>query len=132
MESVMSTNLKTANVTAMDPVWDAVVSGARQVVASEPSLTNLLYSNVLNHDGFEDALAHRLAERLDHPDVSADLIRQAFREALEARPEIGLEARADLAATLSGTRRCTRRSIASSTSRVFTPSRRIASRMRCG
>ena len=77
----MSTNLKTANVTAMDPVWDAVVSGARRVVASEPSLTNLLYSNVLNHGGFEDALAHRLAERLDHPDVSADLIRQAFREA---------------------------------------------------
>ena len=38
----MSTNLRTANVTAMDPVWDAVVSGARQVVATEPSLTNLL------------------------------------------------------------------------------------------
>lgn len=96
----MSTNTKTAKVTAIDPVWDAVVSGARQIVAREPSLTNLIYSNVLNHDSFEEALAHRLSERLDHSDVSADLIRQAFREALEARPEIGLEARADLAATL--------------------------------
>jgi len=96
----MSSNLKTVGVTAIDPVWDAVVSGARQIVASEPSLTNLIYSNILNHSAFEDALAHRLAERLDHPDVSADLIRQAFQDALEARPEIGMEARADLAATL--------------------------------
>lgn len=96
----MSTNLKTAEVTMIDPVWDAIVSGARQVVASEPSLANLLYSNVLNHDSFEDALAHRLAERLHHPDVSADLIRQAFHDALEDRPEIAMESRADLAATL--------------------------------
>ena len=96
----MSSNLKTAGVTVIDPVWDAIGSGARQVVASEPSLTNLIYSNILNHSSFEEALAHRLAERLDHPDVSADLIRQAFQDALEARPEIGLEARADLAATL--------------------------------
>ena len=67
---------------------------------TEPSLANLVYSNVLNHPSFEHALAHRLAERLDHSDVSADLIRQAFHDALAMRPEIGLEARADLAATL--------------------------------
>ncbi|WP_421759686.1 serine O-acetyltransferase [Devosia sp.] len=95
-----STNTKTAEVRAIDPVWDAITSGARQVVQSEPSLANLVYSNVLNHPSFEHALAHRLAERLDHSDVSADLIRQAFHDALEMRPEIGLESRADLAATL--------------------------------
>ena len=44
----------------------------------------LVISNVLNHDSFEAALAHRLAERLDHTDVSADLIRQAFHDALDA------------------------------------------------
>lgn len=96
----MSTSLKTSEIAMMDPVWDAVVSGARQVAAAEPALSNLVYSNVLNHSSFEDALAHRLAERLDHADVSADLIRQTFRDALAARPEIGIEARADLAATL--------------------------------
>jgi len=96
----MSTSLKKAEITAIDPVWDAVVSGARQIVAGEPSLANLVYSNILNHGSFEEALAHRLSERLDHPDVSAELIRQAFRDALEMRPEIGLESRADLAATL--------------------------------
>jgi serine O-acetyltransferase len=96
----MSTSLKTSEVAMMDPVWDAVVAGARQVAMAEPALANLVYSNVLNHSSFEEALAHRLAERLDHPDVSADLIRQTFRDALAARPEIGMEARADLAATL--------------------------------
>ncbi len=97
----MTTNTtRSAELRTIDPVWDAVTSGARQIAHAEPSLANLVYSNVLNHGSFEDALAHRLAERLDHPDVSADLIRQAFRDVLAARPEIGLEARADLAATL--------------------------------
>lgn len=92
--------IKPAEVRTLDPVWDAVTSGARQVARVEPSLANLVYSNVLNHASFEHALAHRLAERLDHADVSADLIRQAFHDALAFRPEIGAESRADLAATL--------------------------------
>lgn len=95
-----STMTKPVHVTAVDPVWDAVVSGAKRIVAGEPALSNLVYSSVLNHGRFEDALAHRLAERLDHSDVSADIIRQAFEGALDLRPEIGAEARADLAATL--------------------------------
>lgn len=97
MNSTMSMS---ARVTAVDPVWDAVVSGARRIVAGEPALANLVYSSVLNHGSFEEALAHRLAERLHHGDVSADLIRQAFGDALDLRPEIGAESRADLAATL--------------------------------
>ena len=88
-----------AKLAAIDPVWAAVVAGAERIVASEPALTNLVYANVLNHDSFESALAHRLAARLDHADVSADLIRQAFEDALEIRPEIATEARADLIAT---------------------------------
>lgn len=96
----MTTTTRSAEVRAIDPVWDAVMSGGRQVAQAEPSLANLVYSSVLNHASFEEALSHRLAERLDHPDVSADLVRQAFRDVLALRPEIGLEARADLAATL--------------------------------
>lgn len=96
----MTAKIQPANVTSIDPVWDAVLAGARNVVAAEPSLGNLIYANVLNHDSFEEALAHRLAERLDHRDVSADLIRQAFEDALDYDPDIGNAARADLAATL--------------------------------
>jgi serine O-acetyltransferase len=89
-----------ARVSAVDPVWDAVLSGARDVASREPALSNLVYASVLNHDGFEMALAHRLAERLHHSDVSADLIRQAFEHALALRPEIASEARSDLMATV--------------------------------
>lgn len=89
-----------AQVTPVDPVWDAVRENAREIVRTEPGLSSMVLASVLNHETFESALAHRLAERLDHPDVSADLIRQAFGDALEHRPEIGMEARADLAATL--------------------------------
>lgn len=97
----MSTTVKkSAHLAAVDPVWDAVLAGGRQVAAQEPALANLVYASILNHDGFEAALAHRLAERLHHTDVSADLIRQAFDDALEIRPEIGADARSDLAATL--------------------------------
>ena len=95
-----TTVAKPVHVSSVDPVWDAVMAGARYIAAGEPALSNLVYASVLNHSRFEDALAHRLAERLHHSDVSADLIRQAFEDALEVRPEIGAESRADLAATL--------------------------------
>lgn len=93
---------------SVDPVWDAIVRDARALVADEPALGTLVISTILNYATFEEALAHRLAERLDHSDVSADLIRQAFGDALKARPEIGIEARADLAATLERDPACHR------------------------
>lgn len=95
-------------VTSVDPVWDAVRVGAREIVAKEPSLANMAISAILNHDTFELALAHRLAARLDHDDVSADLIRQAFAETLIDTPEIGQMARVDLAATMERDPACHR------------------------
>ena len=105
----MPANAKTsAGITSVDPVWEAVRAGARQIVASEPSLANMAISAILNHDTFEQALAHRLAARLDHDDVSADLIRQAFAETLTDSPEIAINARVDLAATLERDPACHR------------------------
>ncbi len=99
---------KSAEIKSMDPVWEAVRAGARQIVAAEPSLSNMAISAILNHDTFEQALAHRLAARLDHDDVSAYLIRQAFAETLVDAPEIGEYARVDLAATLERDPACHR------------------------
>ena len=105
----MSSNVrKSAEIKAVDPVWDAVRAGARQIVDAEPSLSNMAISTILNHDTFDQALAHRLAARLDHDDVSADLIRQAFAETLSDVPEIGVRARVDLAATLERDPACHR------------------------
>jgi serine O-acetyltransferase len=43
---------------------------------------------------------HRISERLAHPDVSGELIRQAYANALADDPEIAVAFRADLAATV--------------------------------
>jgi serine O-acetyltransferase len=99
---------KSANVQSIDPVWDAVRAGARQVMAAEPSLGNLVISTVLNHETFEQSLAHRLAARLDHEDVSADIIRQTFAEVIADNPKVGTDARVDLAATLERDPACHR------------------------
>jgi len=99
---------KSAKFPSVDPVWDAVRAGAAQILESEPSLANLVLTNILNQDSFEDALAHRLAARLDHEDVSADIIRQAFAEALKDDPDMAQAARADLAATLERDPACHR------------------------
>ncbi|MFC3706188.1 serine O-acetyltransferase [Devosia honganensis] len=99
---------KAAQIQSVDPVWDAVRSGAQQILDSEPSLANLVLSSILNHESFEDALAHRLAARLDHEELSADMIRQAFAETLRDNPDIGAAARADLAATLERDPACHR------------------------
>ncbi len=99
---------KSAHIQSVDPVWEAVRAGARQILDGEPSLANLVLSAVLNHDSFEDALAHRLAARLDHEEVSADMIRQAFAETLRDNGSIGEAARADLAATLERDPACHR------------------------
>jgi serine O-acetyltransferase len=105
----MSTSaVKSVELSTVDPVWDAVRAGARQILSNEPSLANLVITSVLNHASFEESLAHRLAARLDHEDVSADIIRQAFAETVADNPEIGQAARADLAATLERDPACHR------------------------
>ena len=102
-----STKSKSA-IKSVDPLWTAILADAEAIAASEPSLSSFVVATVLNHDRFETALAHRLSERLDHNDVSGDLIRQAFDDVIEATPEIGLAARADLAATLERDPACDR------------------------
>ncbi|WP_192895642.1 serine O-acetyltransferase [Arsenicitalea aurantiaca] len=105
----MTSNLRRSlPLEAVDPVWGAILAGARDIAAKEPALANLVYSSILNHETFESALAHRLSERLGHEDVSADLIRQAMAEALGVDAEIGAQARADLAATLERDPACHR------------------------
>ena len=84
----------------VDPVWTRIRSEAEEVTRREPELTTFMYENILHHDSLEDAVAHRVAQRLDHPDVSADLIRQAFSEAIDDQPTLGEMFRADIVATI--------------------------------
>src|SRR4051794_7876690 len=83
----------------VDPVWARIRSEAEEVVRGEAELATFIYSTNLHHDRLEAAVVHRVTERLDHPDVSAELIRQAYADALEGDPSIGLAFRADIVAT---------------------------------
>jgi len=83
----------------VDPVWTRIRREAEAVVRQEPELSSFIYSSVLHHDRLEQVVVHRIAERLDHPDVSGELIRQAYWNALEDQPELGEAFRADIVAT---------------------------------
>ena len=65
---------KTA-LSTVDPVWTRIRDEAEDIVQREPELATFIYSSVLHHDRLEDAVVHRIAERLDHSALSGDLIR---------------------------------------------------------
>lgn len=92
----------------IDPAWDRIRSEADEIAHKEPALGGFIFGSVLNHDSFEKALIHRLAQRLGNADIGADLIVQAFEDAIEAEPEIGVAARADIAATFERDPACHR------------------------
>src|ERR1700721_1502963 len=83
---------------AFDPIWDRVRSEAEDIVRREPELASFIYSTVLHHERLEEAVVHRIAERLDHSALSGDLIRQTYDEALRDDPDLGNAFRADLVA----------------------------------
>jgi serine O-acetyltransferase len=83
---------------SIDPVWSRIRDEAEEILRSEPSLGGFLYSSILNHDTFEEAVCQRIAQRLHHNDVPGELILQAFQDALKAAPEIGAVIRADIIA----------------------------------
>src|SRR5215468_10541127 len=84
----------------VNPVWARIRGEAEEVARREPELASFIYSTILHHDEFEQAVVHRIAERLDHADVSGELIRQAYADALENDPSIGDAFRADIVATV--------------------------------
>ncbi|HWK96119.1 MAG TPA: serine O-acetyltransferase [Pseudolabrys sp.] len=84
----------------VDPVWTRIRTEAEDIVRREPELASLIYENILHHDTLETAVAHRVSQRLEHSDVSSDLIRQAFSDAIEDQPSLGDDFRADIVATI--------------------------------
>ena len=92
----------------VDPVWAKLRQEAETVLRLEPSLTSFVLTTILNHDTIEAAIVHRVAARLGHPTVSADLIGQTFCEALAADPAIGEAFRSDLLAVADRDPACSR------------------------
>jgi serine O-acetyltransferase len=82
----------------VDPVWTRVRDEAEDAARREPELATFIYENILHHDTLEAAVVHRVSERLGNADISGDLIRQAYNDALDDEPVLGEIFRADIVA----------------------------------
>ena len=91
-----------------DPIWSEIRREAASAMAAEPALGSFIFATLLSHDRLDDAICHRLAQRLDHSDVDAVLINQTFQSILADHPDLGSVFRADLAAVFDRDPACSR------------------------
>lgn len=99
---------RVGNVELLDPVWSTLRQEAEVVRAFEPSLSALILGTVLHQKSLEEAVAHRISERLDHPDLPATLIRQAFADFVAAQSFYRDALRADIGAVIDRDPACER------------------------
>ena len=89
---------RSAGLQSVDPIWDAVREEAAEAVANDPLLSGFLFSTILKQPTLEAAVIHRLSERLDHADMSADIIRQTFAAMMRHDPDWSAVVRVDIQA----------------------------------
>jgi len=107
MVNATSSSLKTIAGT-VDPIWTEVRREAEEAIRQEPALGGFIFATILSHQRLEDAVCHRMAQRLNHADVDAGLIGQIFTDVLDSQPELGKAFRADLAAVFDRDPACHR------------------------
>jgi serine O-acetyltransferase len=83
-----------------DLAWHRLRSEAEASAAANPEIATLVLRTIGRASSFEDAVARRVAARLSTSDVPADVLHDAFTEALEASPAIAEAMRADAAAVI--------------------------------
>jgi serine O-acetyltransferase len=98
----------TARVEAVDPIWHAVRRDAEAALENDAVLGAFLHSTILNQQTLEDAVIHRISERLDHPDLRSDLIRQTFRQMADDDRSWSEKFRVDMQAVFDRDPACTR------------------------
>ncbi len=98
----------TGLVEAYDPMWQQLRKESEAAMAGEPALTGFIFSTVMTHAKLEDAICHRIAQRLGHPDLDASVIVQTFSGVIASQPGVMEAIRSDLAAVLDRDPACTR------------------------
>ncbi len=96
------------SIEPLDPIWQKVRTEAEQIAREEPALASFVFATVLNHRQLEQAVCHRLAQRLEHSDVDRGLLRQTFDEVMGNDPELRNAFRADLSAVFERDPACSR------------------------
>jgi len=84
----------------VDPLWDRLRAEAEAIVRDEPAMGGLALATVLQQPSLEAAVIHRVATRLGHAALGADIVEQTFLEAIGQEPRIGEAIRADIRAVL--------------------------------
>jgi serine O-acetyltransferase len=87
-------------LTRVDPLWSRIRDEAEVILHREPTLGSFIVATVLQQASLEAAVVYRIAQRLDHADLPAELIRQAYLKAIGDDPALSLGMRADLLATI--------------------------------
>lgn len=103
-----NTKTATSKVQIVDPIWAQIRSEAEAAMKTEPALGSFIFATVLSHQMLEEAVCHRLAQRLNHTDVDGGLISQTFQSVLAEQPGLGAIFRADLQAVYDRDPACTR------------------------
>ncbi len=99
---------KIIGLAGVDPVFARLRIEAEDLLRREPEFTGFIYGTVLNHDTLAAAVAHRIADRLDHQTVPGDLIEQTYRDVLSRDGSIAAAMEADLLAVADRDPACTR------------------------
>ena len=105
---IMTSAERAPQLAHVDPIWARLRQEAEAVRLAEPVLAGLVLETILQQRSLEAAVAHRIAERLDHPDLSASLIRHAFAEFAESQPAFSEALRADIVAVIDRDAACER------------------------
>ncbi|MCX5481575.1 serine O-acetyltransferase [Kaistia geumhonensis] len=106
--SFVTSRLGSEGLASFDPLWSRMRAEAEEIMRAEPALSTFIYGSILSHDRLESAVAHRIAGRLDHPDLSADLIAQAFEEAYGGDVALAAAVRVDIQAVVDRDPACNR------------------------
>lgn len=97
-----------SEIGSIDPIWDTIRKEAKEAADKDPVLSAFLYATILNQPSLEAAVIHRVCERLDHPDVNADLLRQTFKSMQDAMPSWSQTLRVDIQAVYDRDPACNR------------------------
>ena len=106
-ELAASMTVRQRRVAAGGEAWDVLVAEGRDAVAREPMLGRTVDHGLLAHDSFADALAHRLAHKLEDADLGAACLAPLLMEAMEDCPDIAAAAAEDLMAIRERDPACT-------------------------
>ena len=82
----------------VDSVWSRLRFEAAAASASEPMLASFMNASILRHRTFQDAIAHRVAEKMSDAQLDTLQIHDIAQDALRSDPDIVEIAAADMIA----------------------------------